>query len=166
MKLIKINTNQISRAKELYTFKELNNSITKGKGNLFGALGEIIVNDYFTSKGIEVDFNSTFDYDLIINNKKVDVKTKKYTSKFKPNNKWNLNISDFNTKQKCDYYFFVGVSDNLINGYIYGYIKPIDFYSKAVFNKKNEVDPNGNGIWCFRSDCYNLEIYKLNQFKK
>jgi hypothetical protein len=36
-----ISEEQIARAKKLYSFDELNNSITKGKGNLFGAIGEI-----------------------------------------------------------------------------------------------------------------------------
>ena len=55
---------------------------------------------------------NTFDYDLIINNKKIDVKTKRFTSKFTPNKNWTLNIPNYNTKQKCDYYCFVGMSDD------------------------------------------------------
>ena len=75
-----------------------------------------------------------------------------------------MNIFDFNTTQKCNYYFFVGVSDDLKNAYLYGYIKPIDFYNISTFNKKNEIDPNGNGVWTFKDDCYNLQIGKLNKF--
>tara|TARA_R110001599_G_scaffold338317_1_gene557275 strand:+ start:66 stop:563 length:498 start_codon:yes stop_codon:yes gene_type:complete len=162
---IKINNEQFKRAEKLYEFKELKGSITKGESNIYGAVGEIVVNDYYLNKGVNVDFTSTFDYDLIIDNYKVDVKTKKYTSKFKPNMKWNLNISDYNTTQKCDFYFFIGVSDDFSNAFLYGYIDNKTFYAKAIFNKKNKIDPNGNGLWRFKDDCYNLPISSLEKLK-
>ena len=164
MKGINISEEQIDRAKKLYSFGELKGSKTKGKGNLFGAIGEIVVFDIYNAKGSKLDFNSTYDYDLIIDNYKIDVKTKKFTSRFTPNNNWNLNIFDFNTTQKCNYYFFVGVADDLKTAYLYGYIKPVDFYNISTFNKKNEIDPKGNGVWTFKDDCYNLQIGKLNKF--
>ena len=55
MKTIEISKEQIERAKKLYPFKELKGSITKGEGNLRGALGEIIVFDIFNEKGCKVD---------------------------------------------------------------------------------------------------------------
>jgi hypothetical protein len=165
MQSIKITSDQIERAKQLYPFKELNGSITKGQGNTYGALGEIIVYDLYKDKGFDVDFNSTYDYDLIINKKTIDVKTKKFTSRFKPNTKWTLNISDFNTTQKCDYYFFLGISDDFKECFLYGYIKPANFYKISTFNKKGDIDPNGNGSFTFMGDCHNLEIEKLTKFK-
>ena len=165
MKVVKITEEQISKAKKLYPFNELKGSITKGKSNIYGALGEVIIHDINVKKGLSVDFNSTYDYDLIIDNYKIDVKTKKYTNKFTPNLKWNLNISDFNTTQKCDFYFFIGVSDDLKEYSLYGFISPVEFYNIAVFNKKGEIDPNGNGLWTFKDDCYNIKIEMLNNFK-
>jgi len=165
MKVVKITEEQISKAKKLYPFKELKGSITKGKSNIYGALGEVIIHDINVKKGLSVDFNSTYDYDLIIDNYKIDVKTKKYTNKFTPNLKWNLNISDFNTTQKCDFYFFIGVSDDLKEYSLYGFINPVEFYNIAIFNKKGEIDPNGNGLWTFKDDCYNIKIEMLNNFK-
>jgi len=165
MKIIKITKEQIERAKKLYPFNELKGSITKGESNIYGALGEVIIYDINKKNGLNVDFKSTFDYDLIINGYKIDVKTKKYTNKFTPNLKWNLNISDFNTTQNCDFYFFIGVSDDLKSYSLYGYIKPIEFYKISTFNKKGEIDPSGNGVWTFKDDCYNLKIEKLNEFK-
>ena len=41
-------------------------------------------------------------------------------------------------------------------------IKKNDFYDKAKFGKKGDIDPNGNGKWCFRADCYNLLIKELS----
>ena len=48
---INVTENQLERAKNLYEFKVLNNSLSKGKGNLTGAIGEIILFDYYTNKG-------------------------------------------------------------------------------------------------------------------
>lgn len=118
--------------------------------------GEILMADKFKGKQA-----NTFDYDIIIQGYNIDVKTKRFTAKFTPNPNWNLNIPDFNTTQKCDFYCFVGMADDYKRAYFYGFIKRDDFYKKAVFGKKGEIDPNGNGIWTFRADCYNLLISEL-----
>jgi hypothetical protein len=47
---IEITEEQRKRAKELYEFNVLKGSVTKGKGNEVGALGEVIVLDYFSKK--------------------------------------------------------------------------------------------------------------------
>jgi hypothetical protein len=156
MKKLNISEEQLKRAEELFEFKKLNNSITSGEGNLAGALGEILVCDLF--KGEQ---QNTYDYDIIIDTKKIDVKTKRFTAKFTPTTNWNLNIPDFNTGQECDYYCFVGMADDYTSAYFYGFIKKNDFYSKAKFGKKGEADPNGNGQWTFRADCYNILISEL-----
>jgi len=162
---IEVSPQQVQRAEKLYSFKALKGSITKGGSNIYGALGEIIIHDIYEENGLSVDFNSTYDYDLIIDGYKVDVKSKKYTSKFIPKSNWNLNISNYNTTQKCDFYFFLGVSDDMKSACLYGYINPKDFYSEAIFNKKGDIDPNGDGKWRFKDDCYNLKISKLEDFK-
>jgi len=153
---LSVSQEQIEKAKKLYEFKKLNNSITKGEGNIAGALGEILICEYYN--GIQ---QNTYDFDLIINGKKIDVKTKRYTPKFTPNNNWNLNIPDFNTTQDCEYYCFVGMPDDLSRAWIYGFIKKEEFYKIAVFGKKDEVDPRGDGNWTFKADCYNILISQL-----
>jgi len=160
MKTIKISKEQIGRAKKLYTFNELKGSITKGKSNIYGALGEIIIYDLNKKKGLNVDFNSTYDYDLIIENYKVDVKTKRTT--VIPKSNYLCSISSFNTRQKCDFYFFLRINENLKDCYLLGYKKKIDFFNEATFNKKGSLDVNG---WTFKDDCYNLKIENLNEFK-
>ena len=47
----------------------LNNSITSGKGNIYGFLGELLVNNYIKGK-----IKNTYDYDIVKNNIKIDVK--------------------------------------------------------------------------------------------
>ena len=77
MIILDIKQNQIDEAQNLYTFKNLKGSITNGQSNIYGALGEVIVYDYFKDKKFNIIKQNTYDYDLIINGYKVDVKTKK-----------------------------------------------------------------------------------------
>jgi hypothetical protein len=160
MRTVEISKQQIERAKNLYPFKELKGSITKGKSNIYGALGEIIIYDINKNKGLNVDFNSTYDYDLIIEDYRVDVKTKRTT--VIPKSHYLCSISSFNTMQKCDFYFFLRINENLKECYLLGYKKKIDFFNEAIFNKKGSLDVNG---WAFKDDCYNLKIENLEDFK-
>ncbi len=160
MKTVQILNEQIERAKRLYRFTQLKGSITKGQSNIYGALGEIIIYDIYKNKGLNVDFNSTYDYDLIIEGYKIDVKTKRTTVNPMPN--YLCSISAFNIKQKCDYYFFLRINENLNYCYLLGYKKKTDFFNKAIFNKKGSLDING---WLFKDNCYNLRIDMLNKFK-
>jgi hypothetical protein len=159
MKTIQILKEQIERAKNLYEFTQLKGSITKGKSNIYGALGEIIIYDFYKNKGCNVDFNSTYDYDLIIEGYKIDVKTKRTTVNPMPN--YLCSISAFNIKQKCDYYFFLRINEDLKYCYLLGYKGKKDFFNEAVFKKKGSLDING---WHFKDDCYNLRIDMLNDF--
>ena len=160
MKIIEISSEQIERAKNLYPFKELNGSITMGKSNIYGALGEIVVYDLYTKSGAVVDFSSTYDYDLIIDGHRVDVKTKRTTVTPRPD--YLCSISSFNTTQECDFYFFLRINESLKECYILGYKRKADFFNEATFNKKGTLDVNG---WAFKDDSYNLKIEKLEAFK-
>jgi hypothetical protein len=160
MIVIDINQNQIDRAKELYTFVNLNGSIMNGQSNIYGALGEIIIYDFYKLKGFDIDNNSTFDYDLIIDNYKIDVKTKK--TKVIPMEHYLCSISDFNIKQKCDFYFFLRVLENYEKCFLLGYKKKEEFFKYAKYNKKGTKDVNG---FIFKDNCWNLEIKKLDKFK-
>lgn len=142
----------------LYNFCNLNNSITEVKSNIYGALGEIVVHEYFKDK-YKCDFNSTFDYDLIIEGKKVDVKTRK--AKGIPRGK--CGIPAFNPNQKCDYYFFTNVSYDYKTAYIMGYISKAAFFKLAQFKKKGDLDEDG--IFVFKSDSYVIYYNQLTQFK-
>jgi hypothetical protein len=160
IKTIKISADQIERAKQLYTFTKLKGSITDGESNIFGALGEVVVYDYFKGRGFSVDFKSTFDYDLLIGGYRVDVKTKKTT--VIPRNNYFCSIAAYNTRQNCDFYFFLRINERFDVCYLLGYIRKADFFNKATFNRKGDIDKNG---WTFKADCYNLQISMLAKFK-
>ena len=160
MNTVEITKEQIERAKTLYPFEKLDGSITKGKSKIYGALGEIIIYDIAQRKGLRVDFNSTYDYDLLIEGYRIDVKTKRTT--VAPRLNYLCSISSFNTRQKCDYYFFLRVNESLKHCYLLGYKQKESFFKEATFNKKGSIDVNG---WAFKDDCYNLEVQMLNKFK-
>ena len=158
---IQIQQEQIDKAKKLYDFGCLNGSITKGKSNIYGALGEVLIFDFFKDKGLDVDFTSTYDYDLIIESYKIDVKTKRTT--VKPKDFYLCSISNWNTRQKCDFYFFVRILENLKTGYLLGFKSKSDFFKESTFNKKGSPDING---WTFKDDGYNLKISSLYKFNR
>ncbi len=159
MKAINISEEQIDRAKKLYSFNVLKGSITKGEGNLRGALGEIIVFDIFTDKGSEVNKKSTFDYDLIIDGHKIDVKTK--ATNYKPIDSFNCSIPAAQKRQKCDYYFFTYITYDYKKCYLAGYKSKESFFKESTFAKEGEID---FGNWKYKSDCYNLRMKNLNKF--
>jgi len=155
---IDISKDQIKRAKELYDFQNLRGSVTKGKGQIYGAMGEIIVNDYYGSD--RVVFESTYDYDMLIDGYKVDVKTKH--ANFTPQPSWVCSLPSYNTKQKCDYYIFCTVKKSMDKAWILGAISKQSFFERSEFAKRGTPDKDG---FKFRCDCYNLEVNQLNQIK-
>ena len=160
MIVIPITSEQRARAKELYEFKVLNNSITEGKSNVYGAIGEIIVYDFYKGKNIKVDNQATYDYDLIINDFRVDVKTKRTTVYPEPH--FLCSISNHNINQECDFYFFVRVLEDMQIGFLLGYKSKDDFFQNAQFNAKGTTDING---WVFKGDCWNLQVKDLDKLK-
>lgn len=160
---VKVTEEQLKRARGLYPFGALKGSITKGKSNIYGAVGEVIVHDFLASTGRRVQFDNTPDYDLIVNGKKVDVKTKRTTVPVIQS--YNCSISAHNTTQKCDIYVFVRVHENLKEGWIIGWEKKEDFFKKAKFRRKGQSDPK-MPAWKFEADCYNLEVSKITTLER
>lgn len=152
---VAITDDQRNRAAQLYDFEVLNNSISKGWSNKFGALGEVIVADHFKER--DVNTESTYDYDLIVDGYKIDVKSKQ--TNVKPLPHYLATVASFNTTQDCDFYLFTRITKDLSKGWILGYIKPSEFYRLADFVNKGDLDVNG---WEFKADCYNLKIKDLN----
>ncbi len=145
------------KAKDLGPLK---GSIKRGGGNLYGFIGEEVVADYL---GVKV--KNTFEYDLILpNGKTVDVKTKRCTSSPKP--EYACSVAAFNTKQACDYYVFVRVMQDLSNSWILGMMEKSEYFSKAKFCKKGEVDPDSKQGWKFSADCYNIYVSDLHPIEE
>lgn len=132
----------------------LNNSITKGDGNLVGYIGQMLVAEYLNAN--ETD---TYEYDVEKNGIRFEVKTKRCTSK--PRTDYDCSVSEANAKQKCDYYVFVRVLEDFSKAWILGKKKREDYFGQARFCKKGEKDNKSHLGWTFKADCYNLEISQL-----
>jgi len=135
----------------------LKGSITKGKGNVFGFLGEQIALLIIGGKPV-----NTFDYDLIIPNPpvgklKIDVKTKRTTVKPLPH--YECSVADITRKQDCDYFAFIRVLDDQTKGWFLGMKKRNDYFDEATYLQKGDKDPSNNFI--VRANCYNMAISAL-----
>jgi len=158
MKHIKILKEDIELARKMSdNMGALNNSITKGQGNIIGFLGEIIVAQY-----LDITLNNTYDYDLIYNDKKIDVKSKKVSSP--PRDYYECSVAALNTKQKCDLYVFTRIKNDLSEGWILGCLEKEKYLSTSTFLKKGSIDPDNN--WKVSTDCYNLPINKLKNIEE
>lgn len=132
----------------------LNNSILNGGGNLAGFIGEQIVLQVLGG-----DWLNTYEYDLIIDGHKVDVKTKQTSVVPLPH--YECSITEYNAKQDCDYYAFTRVKKDFSVGWYLGAMKKADYFYKAKYLKKGEVDPSNN--YTVRATCYNLAIDQLKE---
>ncbi len=160
MIVIDITDEQINLAKtKAEEMGRLRNSIRRGEGNVAGFLGEIIFAKHFNGT-----INNTYDYDVIVKGKKVDVKTKETT--VIPEPYYFATVAGYNIKQKCDYYYFVRVNIKEKKAYLLGGLSKSGFYKEAIFYKEGDLDPTSNLGWTFRANCYNVEISKLKQSKK
>lgn len=131
----------------------LNNSITKGYGNLAGFIGEEIA-----SYVLGAEQSNTYDYDLVMpNGAKIDVKTKR--TSVKPMLHYECSVAEMNTKQECDYYAFVRVMNDMSVGWFLGVYPKGEFFDDAVFLQKGQLDPS-NG-YTVKASCYNLPISSL-----
>ena len=132
----------------------LNNSITQGKGKVAGFIGEIIV-----AKFLNAEHKNTYDYDLIYNNKKIDVKTKRVSTR--PKLGYECSIAETSTHQNCDIYVFTRVKKDYSIIWLLGYLEKDLYFRKANFLKKGTIDPSNN--WKVLTSCYNIPISELKQ---
>ena len=142
------------KAQKLYDFKALQKSIMRGGCNIIGALGEVMIQDIF----VHQDTASTYDYDLIIDNDRIDVKTVKVTNK--PNKFFNAKIPAYQKFQETDYYFFGFVTADLTEYYLAGYIAKEQFFNLAELKRAGETENN----FTFRCDTYILKAGRLKEF--
>lgn len=136
----------------------LKNSITRGQGNVIGFLGETMVSKY-----LKVVHRQSYDYDFVLpNGETIDVKTKR--TSVKPKVVYDCSVSNYNTKQDCDYYVFARVLEDHTKGWLLGYYPKKEFFKDASLIKKGDTDPS-NG-YTARSDHWNIKIHQLRNIEK
>ena len=145
---LEITPGQIERAKNLYSFNALKNSIKSGEGNLTGAIGEIVAFDYYEQQDKLVIHSGDFNFDLLIDGSKIEVKTMECNTP--PKDHYECNVSLFNAEQDCDYYLFVDVDSNHSTAFIKGYV------SKERFKKIRQLKKQGekNGSFEYKCDTF------------
>jgi hypothetical protein len=167
MRIVKPTNEQIIYAKSMADeMGKINRSIRNGEGNVYGFLGEKIVYDLY-NKYLEIE--NTYEYDLVYNlgNKKykIDVKTKCTTVPPEPHFECSI---VYYKKQECDIYLFTRIMKDLSFAYILGYITPEEYFKKAIYRKKGELDPNStpHRPFYFKESCYNLKISELRSIER
>jgi hypothetical protein len=162
--------NAVKKAEELGS---INNSITSGRGNLAGYLAEIALTKYLDCKNISCDKGrDKYDYDLIKDGRKIDVKTKRRTVDPKPF--FEVSIAGTSKHQKTDTYAFISITFKEKRGmgskaqyygvesiWLCGFMSKEDYFDKAIFWKKGAVDPS-NGFKV-HADMYNMPISSLGE---
>ena len=139
------------------------NSITKGDGNYAGRLGELAL-----AKHLGVEVKDHKDYDLIYNDSKVEVKTKRRATKPKPN--YTVNIAATSKHQKPDTYAFLSVEysdrdsggnySDLLKIWLCGYKSADQFFEEAEFWPKGTPDPP---FFKTHRDMYVMKIEELDE---
>ena len=139
------------------------NSITKGDGNYAGRLGELAL-----AKHLGVEVKDHKDYDLIYNDSKVEVKTKRRATKPKPN--YTVNIASTSKHQTPDTYAFLSVEysdrdsggnySDLLKIWLCGYKSADQFFEEAEFWPKGTPDPP---FFKTHRDMYVMKIEELDE---
>ena len=148
----------ISRAKKKAAqVGNLQGSITGSRSHVVGAIGEVIVADLTGASEA-----NTYDYDLVRDGERIDVKTKRCNTRPFPH--YDCSVAAHGTNQNCDSYVFVRILTDTSRAWILGSIPKPDFYTRATKYKRGDVDP-ANGF-IFKADCYNLPISELSDVKQ
>lgn len=138
----------------------LHNSLTGGRGNAIGMMGEHLVHKHI--KGERVG-QRLFDYDIIQKNGlTVDVKTTKATGPPLPHYVARIYGSEEKVprlRSKCDVYYFVRCNGELTLATVIGWLPADEFFDRALFLPRGNVDPN-DGKLSF-ADEFTLPISEL-----
>lgn len=145
---------------------KLNNSITEGKGNVAGLLGEIVLARYLN---VNLDFarqgDDLYNYDLKYKGKTIDVKTKRRL--FDPEEDWEVSVAQTSAHQKNDVYVFISMTfgdkidgkyKNLKRIWLCGGYERKKYFEDSKLIKKGQILENG---FVTKQNMYNLSINKL-----
>ena len=109
---------------------------SEGRRLLYGYLGEIIVIDYYG-----VDDIDDYEYDIIIGEYKVDVKS--ISCKFKPPINYLATVNSCEIegehRQDSDVYIFVRIREDCEIAWIVGFIECDRFFDMSRFIQKGEI---------------------------
>tara|TARA_Y100001949_G_C15924112_1_gene302640 strand:+ start:525 stop:1022 length:498 start_codon:yes stop_codon:yes gene_type:complete len=153
-----VSDSQIERAKKISNPDKVFNQNKIGKrAYLTGALGEIVVGDFLgVTPHVYKSFNDVYDFDIDYRNIRIEVKSKLVNKKPQPF--YDCSIFGYNTKQKCDQYWFVNILKDMSFAFILGYINKDDFYRNAEFCKAG----TNRGNLVYKWDNWVIKAYDLS----
>lgn len=164
MKVIPHNEEMVKSAKRWgKRLGKLNNSITKGKGNLGGRLGEIAFASY-----IGAELADDYNYDVMLVDEKIEIKTKRRT--VAPKGHYEVSVASTSLHQNPDRYVFISVEFESKKGFNYyglknvwlcGDMKADEYLENARVWKKGEMDESNKFVTLV--DMHNLRIDRLDQ---
>jgi len=154
-----------ARAKEMGSIK---NSITKGGGNVAGFLGEEAFCAYTGASAI-----GSKDHDVVLNNERIEVKTKRRTVAPEPN--YDVSVANTSTHQNPDKYAFISLEfgetitkrngqkayKDLKNVWYVGSKDAEEYFKEAAKWDKGDVDKSND--FTTLQDMYNLPISELEE---
>lgn len=153
------------------------NPKTFGEGALVGFLAEIFMEEIYSAifpdSELIVVADKSFDYDMLLDGNRIDIKSKKRTVPLAPFH--DISIADYTTKQQdCQTYAFCSirldrVSKVPLEFYYAGYMGKREYLKQAVFKRKGEPDggnlkPDGSEFLIVE-DCWNLKYSQLHQYE-
>lgn len=123
-----------------------------GNGNLAGFIGEILVEKYIGGKIVD-----TYDYDILLGNIKIDVKTKSVSSVPQPH--YLCSVMEYQLKNNTDVYFFVRVNLSTKRAWLLGGISKTRLLRDGIVQKRGDMDGN----WEVKEDCRSVRIDELEE---
>ena len=164
MESLKFNHKMIGQATLwAHDIGSIKNSITRGRGNYAGRLGELAL-----AKHLGVEVEDSKDYDIIYEGKKIEVKTKRRAVKPQPD--YTVNIAATSLHQKPDTYAFLSLEyldrdsaghySDLLNVWLCGYKDANQFFEEAEFWPKGTPDPPS---FKTHRDMYVMKIGELDE---
>lgn len=137
-------------------FYSNNLSINQDPGSkLAGVLAEIIFQRLYPDA--ERISNTDRQADFVLDDLRVDVKCKKRN--FKPLDYYEVSVLDYQKDFDVDFYYFFSYNAKTQVLYQLGYISKEDYFKKAVFMQRGQIDTSNN--YEVKEDCWNLKINQL-----
>lgn len=148
-----------------------------GEGKLVGFVAEIytemLLSRLFPDKTLQVFADKSYDYDLMLDNLKIDVKCKQRVVALRSD--YDVSIAAYSAKvQECDVYAFCSVTVDRatkttpLTYYFAGFMDKHEYLRQATFKRQGDYDGSNiktNGDrFTITKDCYNLKYSQLHQF--
>lgn len=161
---VKITDEMMKAARDRNLGRYNDRSFMDGDGNMVGFLGEYMV----LSLRPDYEHADSYDYDLIADGFKVDVKTKAQGVSRAPSDYYEASVDVNSMHQNTEYYIFCRIyqdkQGNMPHGWVLGSISKKKFLKKA--RRLNKGEPDGDNGYIVRQDCYNIRYDQLKPLKR